>query len=126
MDTYFHMKHKTTKHSVLLTTVVSTVAVFSLTATTAVIAREGDDSSQPIDENETLTGSTTNLTSSATLITDNGTLDFQAIVTELIDVMKQTEIVLVGNISLFDPMPLLNTRSAYLGGLIAVIYGLWV
>ena len=70
---------------VLLTTAVATVAVFSLTAIfTAVIAQEGDDSSQPIgSDNETLTGSSTNLTSAAALITDNGTLDCQAIATEL-------------------------------------------
>jgi Domain of Unknown Function (DUF1259) len=78
------MKHKTTKHMVLLTTAVATVAVFSLTAIfTAVIAQDGDDSSQPIGDNETLTASSTNLTSSAALITDNGTLDCQAIATQL-------------------------------------------
>jgi hypothetical protein len=81
---YFHMEHKTTKHMVLLTTAVATVAVFSLTAIfTAVIAQDGEDSSQPIGNNETLTGSSTNLTSAAALITDNGTLDCQAIATEL-------------------------------------------
>jgi hypothetical protein len=69
---------------VLLTAAVATVAVFSLTAIfTAVIAQDGDDSSQPIGDNETLTGSSTNLTSSAALITDNGTLDCQAIATQL-------------------------------------------
>ncbi len=78
------MEHKTTKHMVLLTTAVATVAVFSLTAIfTAVIAQDGEDSSQPIGNNETLTGSSTNLTSAAALITDNGTLDCQAIAREL-------------------------------------------
>jgi Domain of Unknown Function (DUF1259) len=78
------MKHKTTKHRVLLPTAVATIAIFSLTAIfTAVIAQDGDDSLQPIGDNETLTDSSTNITSSATLIMDNGTLDCQAIATEL-------------------------------------------
>ena len=78
------MKHKTTKHMVLLTTTVATVAVLSLTAIfTAVIAQDGDDSLQPIGDNETLTDSSMNITSSATLIMNNGTLDCQAIATEL-------------------------------------------
>ena len=81
---YFQMKHKTTKHMVLLPTAVATIAIFSLTAIfTAVIAQDGDDSLQPIGDNETLTDSSTNITSSATLIMDNGTLDCQAIATEL-------------------------------------------
>jgi hypothetical protein len=68
------MKHKTTKHMVLLPTAVATVAVFSLAAIfTAVGAQNGDE----------LTDSNTNTTSSATLIMDNGTLDCQAIATEL-------------------------------------------
>ena len=68
------MKHKTTKHMVLLPTAVATVAVFSLaTIFTAVGAQNGDE----------LTDSNTNTTSSATLIMDNGTLDCQAIATEL-------------------------------------------
>jgi hypothetical protein len=78
------MKHKTTNHMVLLTTTLATVAVLSLTAIfTAVIAQDGDDSLQPIGDNETLTDSSMNITSSATLIMDNGTLDCQAIATEL-------------------------------------------
>jgi hypothetical protein len=78
------MKHKTTKHMVLLPTAVATIAIFSLTAIfTAVIAQDGDDLLQPIGDNETLTDSSTNITSSATLIMDNGTLDCQAIATEL-------------------------------------------
>jgi hypothetical protein len=78
------MKHKTTKHRVLLPTAVATIAIFSLTAIfTAVIAQDGDDSLQPIGDNETLTDSSTNITSSSTLIMDNGTLDCQAIATEL-------------------------------------------
>lgn len=78
------MKHKTTKHMVLLTTTLATVAVLSLTAIfTAVIAQDGDDSLQLIGDNETLTDSSMNITSSATLIMDNGTLDCQAIATEL-------------------------------------------
>jgi hypothetical protein len=78
------MKHKTTKHMVLLPTAVATVAVFSLAAIfTAIFAQDGDDSSQPLGDNETLTDSTTNMTSSATLIMDNGTLDCNAIATEL-------------------------------------------
>jgi hypothetical protein len=69
---------------VLLTTTVATVAVLSLTAIfTAVIAQDGDDSLQLIGDNETLTDSSMNATSSATLIMDNGTLDCQAIATEL-------------------------------------------
>ena len=59
---------------VLLPTAVATVAVFSLAAIfTAVGAQNGDE----------LTDSNTNTTSSATLIMDNGTLDCQAIATEL-------------------------------------------
>ena len=77
------MKHKTTKHMVLLPTAVATIAIFSLTAIfTAVIAQDEDDLLQPIGDNETLTDSSTNITSSATLIMDNGTLDCQAIATE--------------------------------------------
>jgi hypothetical protein len=68
------MKHKTTKHMVLLPTAVASVAIFSLAAIfTAVGAQNGDE----------LTDSNTNTTSSATLIMDNGTLDCQAIATEL-------------------------------------------
>jgi len=78
------MKHKTTKHMVFLTTAVATVAVLTLTAIfTAVIAQDGDDSLQLIGDNETLTDSSMNVTSGATLIMDNGTLDCQAIATEL-------------------------------------------
>jgi hypothetical protein len=78
------MKRKTTKHMVLLTTGVATVAVLSLTAIfTAVIAQDGDDSLQLIGDNETLTDSSMNVTSSTTLIMENGTLDCQAIATEL-------------------------------------------
>jgi hypothetical protein len=78
------MKHKTTKHMVLLPTAVATIAIFSMTAIfTAVIAQDGDGSLQPIGDNETLTDSSTNIASSATLIMDNGTLDCQAIATEL-------------------------------------------
>ncbi len=69
---------------VLLTTAVATVAVLSLTAIfTAVIAQDGDDSLQLIGDNETLTDSSMNVTSSTTLIMENGTLDCQAIATEL-------------------------------------------
>jgi hypothetical protein len=78
------MEHKTTKHTVLLPTAVATVAVFSLAAIfTAVIAQDTDEPLQLIGDNETLTDSSTNITSSATLIMDNGTLDCQAIATEL-------------------------------------------
>src|ERR671922_1696891 len=78
------MEHKTTKHTVLLPTAVATVAVFSLAAIfTAVIAQDTDEPLRLIDDNETLTDSSTNITSSATLIMDNGTLDCQAIATEL-------------------------------------------
>jgi hypothetical protein len=78
------MKRKTTKHMVLLTTAVATVAVLSLTAIfKAVIAQDGDDSLQLIGDNETLTDSSMNVTSSTTLIMENGTLDCQAIATEL-------------------------------------------
>jgi hypothetical protein len=81
---YSQMKQKTMKHMVLLPAAVATIVVFSLTAIfTAVIAQDGDDSSQPLGDNQTLTDSTTNITSSATLIMDNGTLDCQAIATKL-------------------------------------------
>ena len=72
------------KHMVLLPTAVATIAIFSLAAIfTAVSAQNRDDSLQLIGDNETLTDSSTNITSSATLIMDNGTLDCQAIATEL-------------------------------------------
>ena len=78
------MEHKTTKHTVLLPTAAATVAVFSLAAIfTAVIAQDTDEPLRLIGDNETLTDSSTNITSSATLIMDNGTLDCQAIATEL-------------------------------------------
>jgi hypothetical protein len=78
------MKHKTTKLMALLPIAVASVAVFSLASIfPAIFAQDGDDSLQLIGDNETLTDSTTNMTSSATLIMDNGTLDCQAIATEL-------------------------------------------
>jgi hypothetical protein len=50
------MKHKTTKHIVLLPAAVATVAVFSLTAIfPAIFAQDGDDSLQPLGDNETST-----------------------------------------------------------------------
>jgi hypothetical protein len=80
----FHMKNKTTNQMVLLATAVATVAVFSLTAIfTAVVAQDGNDSSQAIGNNGTLTNSTTNSTGRSPLIMGNGTLDCQAIATEL-------------------------------------------
>ena len=78
------MKHRTTKHMVLLPIAVATVAVFGLAAIfTTVSAQNGDDSLQLTGNNQTLTDSNTNITSSATLIMDNGTLDCQAIATDL-------------------------------------------
>jgi uncharacterized protein DUF1259 len=69
---------------VLLPAAVAAVAVLSLTAIfTVVSAQDGDDSLQLIGDNEMLTDSGTNITSSTTLIMDNGTLDCQAIATEL-------------------------------------------
>src|ERR671930_75034 len=74
------MNTKTMKHRVWLPTAVATVAVFSLAAIfPAVIAQDRDDLSQLLGDNKTLTDSTTNITSSTTLIMDNGTLDCQAI-----------------------------------------------
>ena len=69
---------------VLLLTAVATLAVFSLAAIfPAIFAQDGDGSLQLIGDNETLTHSSTNITSSARLIMDNGTLDCQAIATKL-------------------------------------------
>ena len=78
------MKRKIMKHTVLLPAAIATVAVFSLAAIfPEIIAQDGDSPLQLIGDNETLTNSSTNITSSATLIMDNGTLDCQAIATEL-------------------------------------------
>lgn len=79
------MKDKTLKHTILLPAVVATVAVFSLAAVfPAVVAQDTENLSQLLGDNETLTDSSSiNMTSSTTLIMDNGTLDCQAIATEL-------------------------------------------
>jgi hypothetical protein len=79
------MKDKTPKHTILLPAVVATVAVFSLAAIfPAVVAQDTENLSQLLGDNETLTDSSSiNMTSSTTLIMDNGTLDCQAIATEL-------------------------------------------
>jgi Domain of Unknown Function (DUF1259) len=82
---YSQMKDKTLKHTILLPAVVATVAVFSLAAIfPAVVAQDTENLSQLLSDNETLTDSSSiNMTSSTTLIMDNGTLDCQAIATEL-------------------------------------------
>jgi hypothetical protein len=79
------MKDRTMNHTILLLpAVVTTVAIFSLTAIfPAVVAQDTENLSQLLGDNETLTESSINMTSSATLIMDNGTLDCQAIATEL-------------------------------------------
>ena len=79
------MIDKTLKHTILLPTVVATVAVFSLAAIfPAAVAQDTENLSQLLGDNETLTDSSSiNMTSSTTLIMDNGTLDCQAIATEL-------------------------------------------
>jgi hypothetical protein len=79
------MKDNTLKHTILLPAIVATVAVFSLAAIfPAVVAQDTENLSQLLGDNETLTDSSSiNLTSSTTLIMDNGTLDCQAIATEL-------------------------------------------
>lgn len=79
------MKDKTLKHTILLPAVVATVAVFSLAAVfPAVVAQDTENLSQLLGDNETLTDSSSiNMTSSTTLVMDNGTLDCQAIATEL-------------------------------------------
>ena len=78
------MKNKTMKHTILLPAVVATVAVFGLAAIfPAVVAQDTENLSQLLGDNETLIDSSTNMTSSTTLIMDNGTLDCQAIATEL-------------------------------------------
>lgn len=79
------MKDKTLKHTILLPAVVATVAVFSLAAIfPAVVAQDTENLSQLLGDNETLTDSSSiNMTSSTTLVMDNGTLDCQAIATEL-------------------------------------------
>lgn len=82
---YSQMKDKALKHTILLPAVVATVAVFSLAAIfPAVVAQDTENLSQLLGDNETLTDSSSiNMTSSTTLIMDNGTLDCQAIATEL-------------------------------------------
>jgi hypothetical protein len=79
------MKDKTLKHTILLPAVVATVAVFSQAAIfPAAVAQDTENLSQLLGDNETLTDSSSiNMTSSTTLIMDNGTLDCQAIATEL-------------------------------------------
>jgi hypothetical protein len=79
------MKDKTLKHTILLPAVVATVAVFSLAAIfPAAVAQDTENLSQLLGDNETLADSSSiNMTSSTTLIMDNGTLDCQAIATEL-------------------------------------------
>jgi hypothetical protein len=79
------MKDKTPKHTILLPAVVATVAVFSLAAIfPAVVAQDTENLSQLLGDNETLTDSSSiNMTSSTILVMDNGTLDCQAIATEL-------------------------------------------
>jgi Domain of Unknown Function (DUF1259) len=79
------MKDKTLKHTILLPAVVATVAVFSLAAVfPAVVAQDTENLSQLLGDNETLADSSSiNMTSSTTLVMDNGTLDCQAIATEL-------------------------------------------
>ena len=82
---YYQMKDNTLKHTILLPAIVATVAVFSLAAIfPAVVAQDTENLSQLLGDNETLTDSSSiNLTNSTTLIMDNGTLDCQAIATEL-------------------------------------------
>lgn len=79
------MKDKTLKHTILLPAVVATVAVFSLAAVfPAVVAQDTENLSQLLGDNETLADSSSiNMTSSTILVMDNGTLDCQAIATEL-------------------------------------------
>jgi hypothetical protein len=78
------MKNKAMKHTILLPVVMTTVAVFSLAAIfQAVVAQDTENLSQLLGDNETLIDSSINTTSSTTLIMDNGTLDCQAIATEL-------------------------------------------
>ena len=73
------------KHTVLLPAVVAIVAVFGLTAIfPAVVAQDTENLLQLLGDNQTsLTDSSINMTSSTTLIMDNGTLDCQAIAAEL-------------------------------------------
>jgi hypothetical protein len=69
--------------TVLLPAAVATVAVFSLVAVfPGVIAQNGDDPLQLLGDNETSLNTTSTM-STAQLITDNGTLDCQAIALEL-------------------------------------------
>jgi hypothetical protein len=79
------MKNKRMKHTILLLpAVVATVAIFSLAAIfPVVVAQDTESLSQLLGNNETLIDSSFNMTSSTTLIMDNGTLDCQAIATEL-------------------------------------------
>lgn len=78
------MKNKTKKHTILLPAVAATVAVFSLAALFAeVVAQDTENLLRPLGDNETSTDSSINMTSSTRLILNNGTLDCQAIATEL-------------------------------------------
>jgi Domain of Unknown Function (DUF1259) len=78
------MKNKTKKHTILLPAVAATVAVFSLAALFAeVVAQDTENLLRPLGDNETSADSSINMTSSTRLILNNGTLDCQAIATEL-------------------------------------------
>ena len=78
------MKNKTKKHTILLPAVVGTVAVFSLAALfPEVVAQDTENLLRLLGDNETSTDSSINMTSSTRLILNNGTLDCQAIATEL-------------------------------------------
>lgn len=78
------MKNKTKDHTILLPAVAATVAVFSLAALFAeVVAQDTENLLRPLGDNETSTDSSINMTSSTRLILNNGTLDCQAIATEL-------------------------------------------
>lgn len=78
------MKNKTKKHTILLPAVAATVAVFSLAALfPEVVAQDTENLLRPLGDNETSTDSSINMTSSTRLILNNGTLDCQAIATEL-------------------------------------------
>ena len=78
------MKNTDLKHTVLPQAIVAIVAVLSLGGILpAVVAQDTEDLSQPLGDGVTLTDSSIDITTNATLIMDNGSLDCIAIATQL-------------------------------------------
>jgi hypothetical protein len=78
------MKNTDLKHTVLSQAIVAIVAVLSLGGILpAVVAQDTEDLSQPLGDSVTLTDSSIDITTNATLIMDNGSLDCIAIAAQL-------------------------------------------